>query len=242
MSPSKQHHRGPHPEDAELFRDRALPALREAVADLSWLYTHRYAEKSALKLVGDHYQFDVRQRKALQRAACSDQSLAQRRQHEISPRKLAGIPITVDGYNLLITIESALAGGVLIRGRDGCIRDMASMHGSYRKVTETLPAIRCIGETMKALGVAHVQWYFDAPVSNSGRLRALLHEEAEAHGWAWDIELLANPDKRLAATGTVVITADSWILDRAARWTNLAAHIIRTLDPPPRILDLAGDR
>ncbi len=56
----------------------------------------------------------------------------------------------VDAFNLITTVEAALAGGVLIKGRDGCLRDMASMHGSYRKVAETIPALHCIGEVMAA--------------------------------------------------------------------------------------------
>ena len=38
---------------------------------------------------------------------------------------------------MLTTIEAALAGGVILAARDGAYRDMASMHGSYRKVAET---------------------------------------------------------------------------------------------------------
>ena len=43
--------------------------------------------------------------------------------------------------NVLITLESALGGGVLLRCRDGCLRDMASLHGTYRIVDETDPAL-----------------------------------------------------------------------------------------------------
>jgi hypothetical protein len=52
----------------------------------------------------------------------------------------------IDGYNVLTSIEAALSGGVILRARDGCYRDMASMHGSYRKVEETISAIHILGE------------------------------------------------------------------------------------------------
>jgi hypothetical protein len=127
---------------------------------------------------------------------------------------------------------------VLIRGRDGCVRDMASLHRSYRKVEETMPAIRLIGSTLHELGATPVSWYFDAPISNSGRLRGILYTEAECHGWDWSVELLPNPDKPLAASEEVVATADSWILDRAERWFNLPAHILAEMASPPEVLDL----
>ena len=51
--PDKRTHRGPHPEDAKLFAANRICDLRAAIADFSLLLTKGYAEKSALKLVGD---------------------------------------------------------------------------------------------------------------------------------------------------------------------------------------------
>ena len=90
---------------------------------------------------------------------------------QVSPEQLAGRRVDLDGFNVLTTVEAALSGGVVIVGRDGCYRDMASMHGSYRKVTETRPALMLIGEVLAELGTGECQWYLDQPVSNSGRLK-----------------------------------------------------------------------
>ena len=46
----------------------------------------------------------------------------------------------------MTTIEAALSGGVILAARDGAYRDMASMHGTYRKVAETLPALELLGD------------------------------------------------------------------------------------------------
>ena len=48
---------------------------------------------------------------------------------------------------------------------------MASMHGSYRNVDETEPALTLIGEVLNAFRPSECCWYLDRPVSNSGRLR-----------------------------------------------------------------------
>ncbi len=238
--PCKQSHRGRHPKDDALFSEDSLPTLRTAVQDFSWLLSRGYADKAALKLVGDHFQLAARQRTALQRAACSDSARERRGRHEKPAGRLRGEALLIDGYNLLITIESALSGGILIRCRDGCVRDMASLHGSYRKVEETLPAARFIGGMLAGLGPAAVRWRFDAPVSNSGRLRGLLLAESEAHGWGWEISLINGVDRALAEANEVVVTSDSWVLDRAQRWTNLAAHLIAALRPAPRVIDLSA--
>ena len=57
---------------------------------------------------------------------------------------LAGQELWIDGFNLLILIESALAGGIILIGRDGCCRDLAGLHGTYRDVAETRTAAELI--------------------------------------------------------------------------------------------------
>ncbi len=236
--PSRQHHRGCHPTDARLFAPEWLPVLREAVADLSFLLTRGYSDKAALKLVGDHYQLAVRQRRAVLAAACPDASLQRRRETELEAEALAGRRVYIDGYNLLITIESALSGGLLFKGRDGCLRDLASVHGSYRKVTETRPAMAAIAAALNAAGVREAHWLFDAPVSNSGRLKTLLRLEAEWRGWPWTVELADGVDQQLKECGEPVITADGSILDAVRAWCNLTARIVSALDDPVFVRDL----
>lgn len=65
MPGKRQGHRGKHPRDEELFARKWIPLLRDAVHDMSFLLTRRYAEAAALKLVGDHYQLTSRHRRAV---------------------------------------------------------------------------------------------------------------------------------------------------------------------------------
>lgn len=236
--PNKQKHRGAQTNDKRLFRKKDILLLRDAVADLSWLLSKGYADKSAMKLVGDRYKLRERQRKAVQRAACADASLGYRNKHELAIHDIRGDTVSIDGYNLLIGVECALSGGYLFKCRDGCIRDIASIHGSYRKVEETLPALNLIGETLAELGAEQVNWYFDKPVSNSGRLKTILYELAEAKEWNWDIELSNNPDKILAASHDIVISNDGWVLDKAGKWVNLIRYLVEMNPELNNVIDL----
>lgn len=225
--PDKRKHRGPHPGDEKLFAPEAISDLRLALSDFSLLLTKGYAEKSALKLVGDKFSLTERQRRAVMRSACSDQQLALRSGHHIKINNLAGESIAIDGYNVLITIEAAMSGGVILAGRDGCCRDLASIHGTYRKVTETIPALCLIAEFLHEHNADNVLWLLDSPVSNSGRLKTLIGELAEQNKWDWEIELLLSPDAELIKTSHIVATSDSIILDGCRRWVNLATEIIK---------------
>ena len=237
--PDKRSHRGPHPADENLFAPAAISDLRSALADYSLLLTKGYAEKSALKLVGDKFSLTERQRLAVMRSACSDQQLASRSENCIEAKNLAGESVAVDGYNVLITVEAAMSGGVIFAGRDGCFRDLASIHGTYRKVTETIPALRMIAEFLQELGTDKVLLLLDSPVSNSGRLKTLIDELADQNNWDWEVELLLSPDAELKKTDLIVASSDSVILDGCRRWVNLATAIIEQKLLSAWIIDLA---
>jgi hypothetical protein len=238
--PDRRMHRGPHPDDERLFGPEMVPCLVSATNDVCWLLTRGYAGLSSLKLVGDRYELEQRQRTAVSRCACSDSAKSRRTARRISIDNLVGQTLLIDGYNVLTTVEAALAGGFILAARDGCYRDMASVHGTWRRVQETLPAIELIGRFLADRGVGECRWYLDRPVSNSGRLKRILLDLAAGRGWRWDVELVADPDRILAAASQPVATADSAVLDHCTAWLNLAREIVSTRVPQARIVDLAG--
>jgi hypothetical protein len=152
---------------------------------------------------------------------------------------LTGQPIAIDGYNALITIEAAMSGGLIFKGRDGCFRDLASIHGTYRRVTETIPAVQLIGEFLREIGIDKALWLLDSPVSNSGRLKTLIGELAQNNGWNWEIRLSLSPDAELIKTDHIVASTDSVILDACKRWINLTTEIIKRKLISARVVDLS---
>ena len=237
MSPDTRRHRGAHPADAELFAMDQLPKLQQAVADLCWLLSGGYNVTSSLKLVGDRYGLRERQRLAVSRCACSDQDRQRRKEHCVAVEEIRDQPVTIDGFNLIITVEAALSGGPLLVGVDDCIRDLSSVHGSYRSVEETDRAISLIGIALQQLAPSHVLWFLDRPVSNSGRLASKLTDLAARNSWPWQVEVVFNPDAAIIASSAIAITSDSSILNRVSRWSDLKSHLLKHL-PDAWRLDL----
>jgi hypothetical protein len=235
--PDTRRHRGPHPQDADLFAEAVHPTLREAASHLSWLLSRGYAQRSSLKLVGDRFGLVERQRRAVLRSSCSDAARTDRAARRVEAAHLLHQTIQIDGFNLLTTVEAALAGGVLLLGRDGALRDMASMHGNYRKVDETRPALELIGRFCERAGVSGCHWWLDQPVSNSARLRTIMLDLAEEHGWRWQITLHPDPDRPLCHTDQIVASADAAILDSCRNWHNLAAELVAAQLPDAWVVD-----
>jgi len=208
------------------------------VCDLSWLLSRGYAPAASLKLVGDRFALKERQRLAVARAACSDRQRESRGQNRLPLESIKDQDLLIDGFNIIVTMEAALSGGVLIKCRDGCVRDMSSVHGSYRSVAETEEAIRLISERLLGAEPASAVWLLDQPVSNSGRLAQRIRGMVVEHNWPWSVEVVMNPDKVLRSSDQIVVTSDSNILDGVKGWINLGEILIAKRLPEARIVDL----
>src|SRR3954470_12015863 len=170
--PNRQRHRGAHPEDVRLFDRTQLKRLKPAAEEIVWLLGRGYPLHTAVEVVGNHHQLEARQRLALQRMLCSPDQRGKRAAKAIERTDARGRTLLVDGFNLIITIEVALSGGLVLDCADATVRDLAGLRGSYHPVDETDGALELIGRELGALGPAHVRFFLDAPVCNSGRLRA----------------------------------------------------------------------
>jgi hypothetical protein len=231
--------RGADPEDAELFAAKWHATLRLATAELSWLMTRGYAEPSALALVGNRHELRLRQREAVRRAAAADDARATRLARRVTA-DLDGAAIGIDGFNCLITLEAALAGAPVFRGRDGALRDIASVHGRWRAVSTTQTALRALAAALARKRAGDVLWLLDRPVSRSAELAQTITELGAELGQRWRCELVFDPDGALAATRDVVATSDAGILDRCGPWIDLVSDAVAHDVPTAWCVDLDG--
>lgn len=226
--------RGYVPEDERDFSDKAVPLLQKALSDICELLNRGYDVKPASTFVGNHYQLSERQRLALARAASSDENIALRQS------KLIPAPdgkVSVDGLNLIITLETALSDTTLYRCTDGTIRDLAAMRGTYRIIDHTHTAVKLIFDKLTAIGAQSVVFYLDAPVSNTGRLKTLILETSAGYPLNTGCELVPNADCILKTLSNIV-TADAIILNECISWLNMGAQIIDEKIPSARIIPL----
>ncbi|WP_345972891.1 DUF434 domain-containing protein [Sulfurimonas diazotrophicus] len=227
-------HRGLAPEDTLFFDPKRLAVLRQAVGDLSWLLQRGYSTKAALVLVGNHFQLVERERLAIVHTAGDGAP----RRTPLAFEELRGKALCIDGFNLLITLETALGGGIILVGTDGCYRDIANIHGSYALRAETEEAITVAATALKEAGVAKALWLFDRPVSNSGRVAALVNDTASRLAVPMEARTADEVDAKVKRCGGVAVTADSEILASRVAWFDLAGWIIQKQIADARLIDL----
>lgn len=230
--------RGKNSGDDPLFgSEKTVKILQEAVRDMHYLLSRGFAENASSALVGNRYRLRARQIQMIKSASAGEKEISARNAKKADATALSGKTVYIDGFNLLILLESLLSGAYIFKGCDGCYRDLSSVHGSYKRVQQTNRSIELVALFHQKVAVSKIIWIFDKPVSNSGRLKQLLLEYAQEQQVDWEIYLEFNPDKYLAAVPDTIISSDAWILDHCTSWFNLADYLVHTENLEVNLVD-----
>lgn len=201
--------------------------LRRAAEEVRYLLNRGYNRESALNFVADHHHLDKLHRTILMRCVFSSSEVEERRRKTVSFRELNGETLSVDGYNVLIVVETMMRNGLLIEGDDGYIRDMSGVHGRYKATNLTVEALNMILDKLKSANPKEVLIFFDKPVSRSGELAKATRRLMREHGVEGDSLTVKRADSTVLKTGGVALTSDSVILQKARKCFDIAGHIVR---------------
>lgn len=93
--------------------------LKLATQDMQYLLNRGYAEKASSDLVGNHYRLKARQIQALRGVSASEFQIHNRKLKELEISDLKNKTIYLDGFNVLILLESLLSEAYVFEGTDG---------------------------------------------------------------------------------------------------------------------------
>jgi len=161
------------------------------------------------------------------RGIIPEQSAAPRRKKIAAPREIAGGRLSIDWYNVLITVESFLLGLPVFIAEDGVLRDSSATHGSYRTTTVTTHALEKIFGSLGAMSPAHVDAYLDAPIAFSGLMAEEVRQRLARMPCLSSVSLVASADYPLKHGSEIVATSDSVILDAAPRILDLPRCVLQ---------------
>lgn len=200
-------------------------ALKDPIYDLRFLLDRGYNKDPAIKIVADKYRLTKKQRNFLLRAIFSKKEAREHRKKII--KNVKGKDITVDGYNILITVESFLKKKEIFLCDDGFVRDVSATFGKYR-ITRTTPrALDMILNKIKKIQPRSVTFIFDSQVSRSGELCKMFREKMPELDINGEAKTSKNADFAIAKSEGVVCTSDRAIIKKAKRVLDLAGKVTK---------------
>ena len=104
--------------------------MSRAAEEARYLLDRGYPKDSAVRFVSDHHSLPEERRYVLARAVLSSRSAGERKAKAVPVQTLRGRDVIIDGYNVIITVESLLAGYPVYLCDDGFLRDVrGSLNG-----------------------------------------------------------------------------------------------------------------
>jgi hypothetical protein len=209
-----------------------------AVRDYFSLLDKRYPIKRTLELVGDRYSLSKHQRVLLYRGVTNGAAASARRRKLTS--SISGSQLSVDTYNVLLTIVNYLYGRVVFLGNDGFLRDAGEVFGSVLMDDTFYKGVDLFLGYLSASRIDSCTLYIDSPVSFSGKFAAELRQELLDREIPGTAETVHSPDYLLKnETGTIIATSDSVIIDGTAASVFDLARMVLDDTFQPDYIDLS---
>jgi hypothetical protein len=201
--------------------------LKQAAIDVRYLVDRSYPKESAVRFVSDHYRLPQEQRFVLMRVVVPASLAGERRAKKLTVNSLSlkGKALFVDGYNVLIAVESLLKGLPVYEGDDGFLRDTEGIFSGYKASEFTVPALSQILDLLSSAAPSNVEVIFDQQISMSGRLAGLVREMMVKHGVPGTARTARDVDHQLKLAEGIIATGDGNVIDAVSCVADIPGQI-----------------
>ena len=202
-------------------------SMEFAAVDIRYLLDRGYPQKSAVGFVCAHYRLDVKARFLLSRTVISSEVSEKRKAKFLPCDKIEGNSIVIDGYNIIIGMESILEKKAYMCD-DGVIRDVKGAFRNFKVSSNTEEAVGHILEFLKEMKPENVVFLLDVQISKSGMLAKRLREKLGEAGLKGDARTSKHVDYDLKHSEDIIASSDGVIIDEAERVVNFLRCLVES--------------
>lgn len=215
-----------------------------AAIDIRYLLDRGYPLKGVIGFVCNHYGFDEESRRLLQRIILPREVSENRRAKFLPCDSIEGSTILIDGYNIIIGMESILDKKAFVCD-DGVIRDIKGAFRNYKTSKSTETVIELILQFLKENNPDYVCFLLDSQISKSGLLARTLRLKISDFGLKGEAITSKHVDHDLKNSIHIVASSDGAIIDAAgkavnflycmiSRFKHLESGVVRELSDIPK--------
>lgn len=225
------------PEISNIFfvpgsKERLLKPARDIRSILRW----GYPKFATIRFVAEHSQLSAEERHILTRVIMPPEKVVARIKKKVACNNISNRDLILDGYNVLLSVDSLIRKEPMWFCDDGYIRDTRYYFSKTGQADDLEEAIDLILEFLSENSPRSVTFLLDSQISRSGELAGFIRhklEECEITGIAYtsktaDFDLKkegGNPEKDL-----ITATSDGIIID----------SVIQVLDIPACLMEKMG--
>lgn len=202
-----------------------LRRLEAPLLDIRYLLDRKYPKKSAITYVSNRYGLTKDERNILTRIACEKDISNNRKRKIVSIEFIRDKNLFIDGYNVLITVESLILGYPVFLCDDGILKDVRSLFRRYKIGFITKEALSMIEMITSKYTPKEIVIIFDSQISRSGDLSKMARDIFDKDNCLvftskdTDKEIMENSRKGIIAT------SDGIIIDNVDNVLDIPVHI-----------------
>ncbi|OAG28310.1 DUF434 domain-containing protein [Thermodesulfatator autotrophicus] len=200
--------------------------IKEIAKDLRYLLARDYHKESAINFLANRWQLSDLEREVLRRGVFTPYEARVRLLKKKEESYIRGRALYVDGFNVLTTIRSAIAGLPVFLADDGFLRDLGKLTPKFKADEISEKALLLLIKKLKKLNLEKIIIYLDKPLSKSGELAARLRQLFEEEAISGEVFLVPSADKALLGM-PLLATSDAALLDRCEAAFDLAASVLQ---------------
>lgn len=214
-----------------------MPEPGKAITDIRYLLDRGYPRKGAIMFICNHYRLDIKWRYVFTRVVFGRDTIQNRREKTVKCEDLDGEVVLVDGYNVLIGVESALKGEPVYLCDDGFLRDIRGVFRNYRCSGLTERAMDEILGVLTGFAPFRVEFLFDSQISKSGEMARWVEKKLKDVGLIGVARTSRHVDHDLKQSNGIIATADGSIIDEVPKAVNIQACVLEQLNLSPVIIE-----
>jgi len=203
----------------------------EAARDYRYLLNRGFPQKASLDFISANYNLTAVERNLLFRCVhrATDSEVVKRK----IVHSVRDLELVIDGYNVILTITSAIEGLPLFLCDDGFLRDLRSSYAKNFEAPTVKEAIHYVARAISILETKSSLIVLDKNVSWSAKHAELIRET-----YGINVTMAPKADIAVIGSGKVVSSSDFVILLRSGRVYDLAQFVVRNFLPKTEVIEL----
>lgn len=219
----------------ELLKGKLLRPARDIRSILRW----GYPKFSTIRFVADHFQLSLEERHILTRVIMPPDRIVSRINKKIACTGIKDRKLLLDGYNVLLSVDSLLKKEPMWFCDDGYVRDTRYYFSKAKQAEDIEEALDIVMEFLSESCPESVFFLFDAQISRSGELAGFTRHKLKEHEISGEAKTSKIADFELKTEGgnpennVIVATSDGIIIDSVSEVLDIPACLMEKMRIEP---------
>jgi hypothetical protein len=231
----KDTHQSPIDFSGSYLREKLLKPARDIRSLLRW----GYPKFATISFVATHSQLSAEERYILTRVIVSPERVVSRINKKAACTGIRDKDLLLDGYNVLLSMDSLLKKEPIWFCDDGYIRDTRYYFSKAKQAEDIEESLDLVLEFLSENHPKSAIFLLDAQISRSGELAGLIRRKMNEYGISGEARTSKTADFELKAEGgnpvksVIVATSDGIVIDSVLQVIDIPACLMEKMGIEP---------